>query len=190
MSGYTLVDEGRYKARAVSEPVLGLTGTGKAQIAIMVEITDESPFKGTRRPFYGFLSEAAYERTIESLEYMGWFGDDISALKLVDLPNEFEIEIEHEAYEGETHDKIKWVNALGRGPMVKNVMGEIEAKKFAVEMRAKILMSRQSRGVTPPNGKPSSAPRTQPPRPQPPRERGPESYGLPARPGIDDDIPF
>jgi hypothetical protein len=177
-----------YAARA-KEWGLGETDTGKEQIAVQFEIL--TPDADIRRiTWFGYFTEKTMERTIQSLRYCGWQGDDLSNLSDLDL-NEVELVIDDETYEGKTRTKVKWVNR-GGGLALKAPMDAVRKKAFAASMRANIKAI--DAGASP-NPRPERAAAQQRPRPQTQPQRNGGSLPQPpfsdTPPPIgDDDIPF
>lgn len=114
----------------------GVTGTGTDQIAVQFQIV-EGELEGATIVWYGFFSEKAAKRTIESLRFMGWQGVDLSALTIDDLPNEVSIEVGTEAdLEGKPRFKVQWVNALGDGAIrLKTKMDAGQKMAFAERLK-------------------------------------------------------
>jgi hypothetical protein len=142
-----MISAGRHKARAV-EGALGMTGTGKEQVGVMMEIT-AGEHAGETITWYGFFTEKTIERTMESLRHMGWSGDDLSDLTGIDA-NEVTIVIEHETGDdGKERARVKWVNAGGGGLAMRDVMDADAAKAFAQRMKGAAIASRQAMGAPP-----------------------------------------
>ena len=132
-----LIPEGRYNARA-REWGLGKTQTGKVQFAVEFEILD-GVYAGQRRTWYGLFVKGEKDgkpydlgkRTLESLRYCGWTGDNIAEVR--ELPNTVGITIQHDTYQGQTRDRVGFVNRLG-GLALKNELGTSEAAAFAAKV--------------------------------------------------------
>lgn len=123
-----------YRAKAV-EYGLGTTAGGKEQLAVRFEVQDpETP--GQSFTWYAYFTDAALERTIESLRHCGWTGDDLSDLSGIER-NEVSIVVEDEEYEGKVRAKVRWVNALG-GLALKSRMEGGQAKAFAASLKDRI----------------------------------------------------
>lgn len=146
---------------------LGLTGTGKEQVAVEFEITT-AEFIGQRITWYGFFTEKTTARTLESLRYAGLKGNDISDLS--DLSREdtpvVEIVVEHDTYNGKTSAKVAWVNRQGGGGL-RNALPADAAKAFAARMRGALAVvdtkikaekSAGTNGKKPPAGPPPGHP--------------------------------
>ena len=158
-----MIAKGTYRAIPV-DATLGKTGTGKEQVAIMFELADESE---QRIPWYGYFTDATFDRTIESLRHLGWHGADLSefAAGLPDGVNaEVEIVIDHEAdQEGVERAKVRWINS-GKGIAVKERLDEQQARSFGARMRSRVAALQASKGQ---NGWSASAARPTAPRPEP-----------------------
>src|SRR3954466_6748613 len=106
-----MIPAGTYRARAV-EGALGFTSKGTEQIAVQFTVV-EGEQKGHYITWYGYFSEKTLERTLESLEYCGWEGDDVSDLIGLDK-NEVTIVVEHEQdEEGQVRARVRWINSGG-----------------------------------------------------------------------------
>lgn len=165
-----MMEPGTYKARAI-EGALGLTSTESEQVAVRFAIT-QGPHQGDEITWYGFFTEKTIDRTLESLRYMGWAGDDLSELNGIDK-NEVSLVIEHEErdFNGEmkTVARVRWVNSGGGG--LKNKLEGAPLKAFAARMKGHVVAQRQKMGL--PN---ATAPRAR-------------ATGNDAPPPSDDDAP-
>lgn len=144
-----------YRAKAKTWG-LGESGTGKEQVAVEFDVLTEGAAE-KNLVWYGYFTDATLERTIESLRYMGWKGDDPSdGLPGLDA-NEVDIVVEDEEYEGKTYAKVQWVNRPG-GLALKAPLSEEKAKAFGASMRERIRAIDASKGERkvaapkPPNG--------------------------------------
>ena len=124
---------GSYRATAL-EAVLSMSSTGKEMINVEFRLADSTD----QITWRGFFTDKTKDRTIESLRYCGWTGDDIGN---VTFPqgNEVILVIEEETYEGKTHSRVQWVNRASKGPVVKNEMSLNDRKAFAAKMKGAIL---------------------------------------------------
>jgi len=133
------IPPGKYRARAV-EAALGLTESGKEQVAVLFEVT-EGGFAGYRLTWYGYFhgrdpqtALKNQKRTIESLRYCGWQGNDLDDLSGIDA-NEVQIVVERDVYEGRVRSKVAWVNRLGAGLALQKPLPPDQAKAFAARMK-------------------------------------------------------
>jgi hypothetical protein len=158
--------KGKFKARAKTGLWgLGATSSGNKEVAVLFDILDESA-EYSSLTWRGYLSDAAFERTIESLRICGWEGDDLSKLEGLDK-NEVELVVEEEEYEGKIQTKVRWVNRLGSLSIKAPLEGD-QLKSFAAAMQSRIRALDASKGKKT-NGasKPSSPPPSGPPEPPP-----------------------
>lgn len=135
---------------------LGEAGTGKEQVAVEFEtLTEGADVKSIT--WFGYFTENTWERTIESLRYCGWKGEDLSDLSGLDA-NEVDLVIEDEEYQGNTYAKVQWVNRRG-GLALKAPLTVERAKSFAASMKDKIKALEASKGQKKaPNGARAQAP--------------------------------
>jgi hypothetical protein len=142
----SLIPEGTYTACAVAADVQwGHTSGGKEQIVVPFRILDGEA-RGRVITWFGFFTDKTWERTMQSLRYAGWTGDDVA--NLGDLPNQVEIVIGHEEYDGKTRAKIQWVNQIGGGKIqLNNPMADGALRKFAAAMRSRAKGVNEVAGV-------------------------------------------
>jgi hypothetical protein len=162
------ITNGMYKGRATGEVVLGESSNkGTPFIEVYFDIV-EGDNKGWSVRWTSYFSEKTSKRTIESLGFCGWRGDDISefidgGLHGLDS-NVVDVVVELEEYEkdGEkrTAPKVQWVNRAGGGRFlnVANAMSHDKAVSFAEKMRGLVMQVKaaQSADVDFPHG--ASAP--------------------------------
>lgn len=142
-----LLPEAKYKARAIEwSQVTENENSHNEEIRVLFEITD-GDFKGTQRTWRGYFSEKTAERTLESLRYMGWTGDDITDVQGLDA-NEVQIVIGHEMYEDKLQEKIQWVNRLA-GVFVGTPMNDARKMAFKERMKGLVMASKQPAARSP-----------------------------------------
>lgn len=172
----------KYRAKA-KEWGLGQASTGTKQIAVNFEVTTPD---ATEKSFtwYGFFSDAAWERTYESLQHMGWEGEDPLELQNhgggLDK-NEVELVIEDEEYpagSGKFSAKVRWVNKIGVA--LNAPLQPADAAAFSAAMREKIRAKKAA------VGQPVSAPKSAAKPPAPSQPAGPPE----PPPLTDADVPF
>ena len=158
---------GRHEVQVVGH-VLGRSGTGTPHVAVLFE-----DINGDRITWYGYLTDKALERTVASLQILGWnpaeHGGDIASLNGTGIlaGAEAEVVVEAEEYNGDIQMKVKWVNERGGG--LGSGMGADEAATFASDLRAKIM------GAA---------------KPQPAKSPGPARQSTGVGGNVDDDLPF
>lgn len=159
------MEKATYRAKAVNTSFGVTPEKGTNFIAIGFEVVDDECFSGERTDAWlGYFSGKATERTIESLQHLGYTGDDLSQLEELDergcaelLPNVVEIVCEPEEHNGQWRLRVQWVNRPGSGRFVaKQPLKGSELKSFAAQMRGAL---RNARGPQKPaNGSTGSKP--------------------------------
>lgn len=81
----------------------------------------------------GFFGDSSFERTIQSLRYCGWQGNDISDLSGIDR-NEVEVVVENYNYKDKTYARVKYINRIGGGAKIP----VDEAREFADSIKDRI----------------------------------------------------
>jgi len=157
------IPNGKFLARAKTW-VLAEIGE-KETPAVSVEfVLSESAgeYAGLAVTWDGWLTDASYQRTVESLRHCGWEDQDIGDIQGLD--KEVELVIESEEYEGRTYPRVRWVNKPG-GVHAKPPMSPERKKSFAAAMSEKIRAFDAAKGRPAP--KPANGP-TGPRSPEPP----------------------
>jgi hypothetical protein len=150
------IADGKYRAKAaVGEATLIESGKGTPGVTVELELQAEGGVL-ERLSWTGWLSEGAYQRTVESLRYLGWKGADLDDVKGLD--QEVEAVVKAEEYEGNWYPRVQFINRLG-GAMGAAMTGD-KAKAFAASMRSRIqaLDAAGPRPRTPAAAKPAQAP--------------------------------
>jgi len=152
------ITDGKYKARAVGQVVLGTSSEKKTPfIELYFEII-EGENKGGQARWTGYFGPKSAERTIDSLQIAGWQGDDPGEFADGELhgldTNEVEIVVELEEYEkdGEKRvtPRVQWVNRIGGYLNVQNAMSKDEASKFGESMKG-LVLKMKAKKPTPPS---------------------------------------
>jgi hypothetical protein len=164
-----LVPVGIYRAVAVpvqledgeSYVQFGETKEGKPQVAVCFAILD-GPCQGRRLTWYGFFTEKTVERTIQSLRYCGFKGDDLALLVTQKLTQEVSVTVGHNTYEGKTTARVDWVNAPG-GVKLERPMNKDQIRRFGAQLKAKVKAIAEVAGPAadvpaPSFGEPTEAP--------------------------------
>lgn len=146
-----MIKPGHYQAIA-REFTFGKTSKGTEQVALLFEVADGEA-KGQRITWYGFFTDATYERTLDSLENAGWDGQSLQKLGgLGSRPCVIVVENE-EGQDGKTYPRVRWVNGLGGGLSVKEKMETNEVNALEERMKGAMLERRQKRGQQQPQGR-------------------------------------
>lgn len=139
------MQKAKYNAKAVASS-FGTSSKGNTQIAVTVEVVEHPDLAGSEITWLGHFTEKTTDRTIESLQHMGWQGDDLSELDQLDeaacaklLPDTIEIVVAPEEYDGDVNLKVQWVNKPGAGRFsFKEPLTGQGLKAFASQMRGTI----------------------------------------------------
>lgn len=176
----------------------GEASNGTKQVLVYFEILDGDA-AGQRLPWFGYFTEGSWKRTIESLRYCGFKGDDLATLDEQELDQRVSIQVEHEERETENGTRvlarIAWVNRVGGSTIkLKKPMDANDLRKFAASM------NRYVSGVKEVEGEKASAARRSPAKtngsnghtnPQPKEDAfGDGNWGPPPAADSFDDIPF
>lgn len=166
--------------------------------AVTLEVVDHPEFEGAETTWIGHFTDKTADRSIESLQNMGWKGDDLSELADLDaaacvrlLPDTVQIVMSVEQYEGETQLKVLWVNKPGAGAFAfKKPLAGSDLKAFAAQMRGTVRSVRDAGGQ-----RRQAAPAGQSSSSRPAHSGGSNGSGggrpqHPNEPGFDDDLPF
>lgn len=131
-----LIPEGTFPAVARGHQ-WGTAKTGTEQIAISFELLG-GPAAGRQLTWYGYFTEATWERTMQSLRYAGWKGGDLADLGSLD--QKVNVVIAHEAdQEGRMRARIQWVNGYGASSIrLSNPMNEAQLRTFAARMKRRV----------------------------------------------------
>lgn len=138
-----MIQAGRFIAHA-HVAKLGTTETGKDQIGVQFRL-DEGPDEGELVSWYGYFTDKAVQRTLESLRHCGFVGYDLNVFDGTPeatsrlLPRSVELDIEIEEYEGKSRPKVRWVNAAGGMPFVKKEMDAARRAAFASAMKGTLM---------------------------------------------------
>lgn len=138
----SMIGAGYYRAVAVpvSTPdgdTYAQFGEGKnhPQVVVNFEILD-GPEAGRRIAWFGHFSEKTVQRTVESLRYCGFKGDDLALATTQKLDQEVQIVVAHEEYNGKVTAKVNWVNrAGGDGFRMAEPMAKTALTRFAAQMK-------------------------------------------------------
>jgi hypothetical protein len=187
----------KYLAKAVFCS-FGISENNNNQMAIAFEIVEPAEHAGETISWLGFFTDKTTERTIESLQHLGWKGDDLCELEELDdvacarvLPEQVSIVCEPEEYNGNMRLRVKWVNKPGAGRLTfRQPLTGQGLKAFAAQMRGTIRAAQQSGGAPrqPPAQQRQAQPQWSQPQPQQPNGGRAQQRHPNAPP--DDDIPF
>jgi hypothetical protein len=176
-----LIEQGYYRAAAVPVVIEGAetyvqfgesSKSGTPQVVVNFEVL-EGPEQGRRIAWFGYFTEKTVARTIESLRFCGFKGDDLALAVTQKLDQEVQIAVAHEEYDGKPQAKVRWVNrAGGDGFRMDKPMAGAALTKFAAQLKNAV------RAVPETNGKTAQ------------RATGGKPATGDQRPAADDEIPF
>jgi hypothetical protein len=113
----------------------------------------EGDEKGRTLTWYGYFTDKTVERTLESMRFMGWTGEDPTNPTNLDA-NEVEIVVEPEDYtndkgETKTRSRVRWINRAG-GLALKTRLDDAKKASLAERIRghvAKVDQKLQAEGA-------------------------------------------
>lgn len=157
------MEKATYRAKAVNV-TFGQSDSEKASrfVAIGMEVVDDDNFAGETLTWLGYFTEKTTARTIESVQHMGFKGDDLAQLEDIGLeqcvellPTVVEIVCDPDEYNGEWTLKIQWINRMGAGRFkAKKPLVGSELKAFAAQLKGAF---KNARGPSKPAGNGASS---------------------------------
>jgi len=155
-----MIKAGRYMAKVNGAVVLGTSsqkGTPFIEFYLTVVKGDEA---GQSVRYTGYFSDKTARRTVQSLQYCGWKGDDLGVFADGTLHgldgSEVEIDVEIEPYTSSTGEereapRVAWINKSGGFLNVDNAMAPAAAAAFGEKMKGLVLKVKQGDKSTTPN---------------------------------------
>lgn len=145
------MSEGKFLARATSYS-FGLAKTGTPGCAVMFKVT-EGEQAGESFSWSGWFSEKAAARSIESLQYMGWKGEDPQTVDISEIGEEVEIVVKVETFTNDagreiTGPKVAFVNKNRAGAVKLAAMPASDAQAFREKMKGLVLATRAKQPVS------------------------------------------
>jgi hypothetical protein len=177
--------QAKYIARACGAPSWAQAKSGNWQVAIPFTVS-AGEHTGETITWIGVMHDttdkngvSGHERVVQSLQYMGWQGDEIAELaELTDeqaikiFTEDVELSCAPELYDGKTRLKVQWVNKVGAGRFTfKEAATKNDLKSFSAQMKNTI------RGMQHGNRQNGTSAK-------------PKNPTHPNAPGNDDDLPF
>lgn len=148
-----LIPVGSYTAQAVGDVQYGTTNNGSEFVRLSFAVqTSEGP-KSMYRDL--FFTDKTAERSIESLRYCGWTGNDVASLAIGSEGlggTEVNVTVEHETYttdagEEKTVAKIAWINGSG-GAKVSAPMNEGQRRAFGQRFKGLAMQMKPTAAST------------------------------------------
>lgn len=124
------IEKGEYRAKCKTW-ALGASQNGTERLECEFELLD---MDGLTMNWEGYLSEAAFLRTQESMKHMGWAGDweKVEGLDKCEVS----LAIEDETYLGKTRSRVRWVNRAKLPEEAQKTLGQ-RMKERAAALAAK-----------------------------------------------------
>jgi len=132
------------KARA-REWALGMSSTGKEQIAILFDLVGEHGEQFQSITWFGYFTDNTVDRTLDSLRHCGWDSDSLAELDNLNA-NEVELVIGEEEYDGKTRTRVLWVNRQSRLALREQMSPQAMAA-FAAKLRGKTIAHKKKYGA-------------------------------------------
>jgi hypothetical protein len=127
------------------EGVLTESKNGNPMVVVQFQFLDPPH---TEIRWNGMLMGKMLDRTLDSLRYCGWTGDDLS--NIVFPPGaEVSLALENELYEGKQHTKVKWVDRAGGAGVakIKDQLSPIERTDLASTLKGAVLAHQQKQAA-------------------------------------------
>lgn len=137
----------------------GEAKNGTPQVLLHFKILD-GEYQGYQLPWFGYFKKDSMERTLKSLRYAGFRGDDLTDLPEQPLDLKVSITVEHQEFDGKTYARVAWVNRPGgAGVKLASPMKGDKLRNFAAQMRRHAQQVPEIAGERADgNGAPSTAP--------------------------------
>ena len=150
-----MLPEGTYPAAVVpvrtkSGPLAIQFGPATANSPLTAAVSFEilrGPQAGRTISAFLYFSEKTVERTIESLRYCGFTGDDLDKFSDQNPDVEVEIVVQHDTYQGKTKAKVQWINAPSRGFVLQETLDTKSMKKFAAQFKVALKAAKPVTGT-------------------------------------------
>ena len=144
-----MISEGSFKARGVAASMGKSSQKGTLCVSVTLRLED-GPHKGEMIDWVGWMSDATRARTAESLELLGFDGDDLATTNR----NEVIAVIEHEEFTKQNGEvmktaRVKWLNDPKRGGAKFAPLSSGEAQALMGSLRGYVLAAKAAKGEAP-----------------------------------------
>lgn len=140
---------GKYLANCKAWQV-GRSKNGTEQIELIMHVAQNDPCVEARGSWiraFLYFSEATEERSVGSLEYLGW--DGTTPIQL-DPSRTVEIVVEDEVYDGQARAKVKWINRVASAEVItEDKMSDREQLAFGQRLRGLMKKPREPKRFEP-----------------------------------------
>ena len=147
-----MISEGSFKARGIAASMGKSSQKGTLCVSVTLRLED-GPHKGEMIDWVGWMSDATRARTAESLELLGFDGDDLATTNR----NEVIAVIEHEEFTKQNGEvmktaRVKWLNDPKRGGAKFAALSPGETLALMGSLRGYVLAAKAAKGESPSNG--------------------------------------
>ena len=144
-----MISEGSFKARGIAASMGKSSQKGTLCVSVTLRLED-GPHKGEMIDWVGWMSDATKARTAESLELMGFDGDDLGTTNR----NEVIAVIEHEEFTKQNGEvlktpRVKWINDTKRGGAKFAPLSPGETQALMGSLRGYVLAAKAAKGEAP-----------------------------------------
>lgn len=147
-----MISQGSFKARGIAASMGKSSQKGTLCVSVTLRLED-GPHKGEMIDWVGWMSDATRARTAESLELLGFDGDDLATTNR----NEVIAVIEHEEFTKQNGEvlltpRVKWLNDPKRGGAKFAALSPGETQALMGSLRGYVLAAKAAKGESPSNG--------------------------------------
>lgn len=144
-----MISEGSFKARGIAASMGKSSQKGTLCVSVTLRLED-GPHKGEMIDWVGWMSDATRARTAESLDLLGFDGDDLATTNR----NEVIAVIEHEEFTKQNGEvmktaRVKWLNDPKRGGAKFAPLSSGEAQALMGSLRGYVLAAKAAKGESP-----------------------------------------
>lgn len=144
-----MISEGSFKARGIAASMGKSSQKGTLCVSVTLRLED-GPHKGEMIDWVGWMSDATRARTAESLELLGFDGDDLATTNR----NEVIAVIEHEEFTKQNGEamktaRVKWLNDPKRGGAKFAALSPGETQALMGSLRGYVLAAKAAKGEAP-----------------------------------------
>ena len=143
-----IIQAGSYRARGIAAAAGKSSLKGTLCVTVTLRLED-GPHNGELIDWVGWMSDATRARTAESLDLLGFDGDDLATA----CANEVTAVIEHEEFvknNGEVliTPRVKWINDTKRGGAKFAALSPGETQALMGSLRGYVLAAKAARGAS------------------------------------------
>jgi len=155
--------KGTFECTVVKSTLRGVGQKNTPAISLELEITkdvlnDNQDTIGRKLFWDGFLTDAAFENTLKSLDKaLGYTGNDLSDFNRGCVDGKaLQAVVEEESNQGKVYSKVRFINAIGATGGMK--VDPVASQSIAEKLKGKMLAYRQNNKPAPQANKPATPP--------------------------------